>query len=431
MWFADGPHGVRRETAPLVSLPATAFPTQSCLGATWDRDLVHGVGRALGREAAAQGVTVLLGPGLTMKRTPLNGRNFENFSEDPLLTGELAAAYVRGVQAEGTGASLKPFALNNQETGRHWFSAVVDGRTFREIYGAATERVVREASPWTIMNAYNRVNGEFAAQNRWLLTTVLREEYGYDGVVISDWGAVHDRVAALEAGTDLEMDFAPGREVEAVVEAVRDGRLSAEVLDASVRRVLTLVARTQGPARGTPLRPDEVEAHHALARRAAAEGAVLLRNSGVLPLTGDGSLTVAVIGRYAAEPRIQGGGSALVNPVRVETFLDGARQYAGEVRYAPGFVLDGDEPDEAAEREVAAAAEGADVAVVQLGGNVASLGVSKAAHATDVCRLLDQIAAVGVPRVIWVGPGVTRLDDLELARQPVRQAQAETVAGAG
>ncbi|UNX55794.1 glycoside hydrolase family 3 C-terminal domain-containing protein [Georgenia sp. TF02-10] len=403
IWFADGPHGIRRETAPLVSLPATCFPTQSCLGATWDRDLVHRVGAALGREASAQDVAVLLGPGLTMKRTPLNGRNFENFSEDPRLTGELAVAYIRGVQSQGVGASLKPFALNNQETFRHWVSVEVDERTFREIYGAVTERVVRDAEPWTIMNSYNRVNGVFAAQDAWLLTTVLREEYGYAGTVISDWGAVHDRVAAVAAGTDLEMDFTPGREVSALAHAVRSGRLEQSVLDRSVRRVLELLARAASTERGIPLSREEIDAHHALAREAAAAGTVVLRNDGVLPLS-PGSGTVAVVGRYAAEPRMQGGGSALVNPTRVETALEAFQAVAGSVAYAPGFSLTDSARDEALESEAAAAAAEADVAVVFLGqtDGTESEGYDRAT--IDVpdnqLRVLDAVTLTGTPTVV-------------------------------
>src|SRR3954466_10634147 len=244
---ADGPHGLRKEDdtsgsgALGGSIPATCFPTASALASSWDVDLVRRVGVALGREAKAAGVAVLLGPGVNIKRSPLCGRNFEYFSEDPRLSGELGAAFVVGVQSQGVGTSLKHFAANNQETDRARVSAEVDERTLREIYLPAFERVVTLAQPWTVMCSYNKVNGVYASQHHWLLTEGLREEWGFDGLVVSDWGAVHDRPAAVAAGLDLEMPPQLGHSDQAVVMAVRDGDLDEELLDTSVARVLSLV----------------------------------------------------------------------------------------------------------------------------------------------------------------------------------------------
>jgi beta-glucosidase len=363
----DGPHGLRKETGvDMVWVQATAFPTASALGASWDRALVRRVARALGEEARAEGVQVLLGPGVNMKRSPLCGRNFEYFSEDPVLSGELGIAYVEGVQSTGTGTSLKHFAANNQETERTRISVEADDRTLREIYLAAFERVIAKANPSTVMCSYNRIRGLHASQNPWLLTTILRHEWGYDGVVVSDWNAVHHRVPALRAGLDLEMPGTGGRTDTEIVEAVHAGQLDQAVVDAAARRVLQLVARlypgpeqahgpvmdlhTEPGARLTPeqqraLRADE---HHTLAREAAAACVTLLRNeprptspdsNPVLPLEAAATGRIAVIGAFAAEPRIQGGGSSGVDPVFVDRALDELRAgVAGTVDYAPGYV---------------------------------------------------------------------------------------------
>ena len=345
---ADGPHGLRMqpEEADHVgiggSLPATCFPTASGLASSWDRDLVAEVGAALAEEALAQGVSVILGPGINMKRSPLCGRNFEYFSEDPFLAGELALAMVAAIQEQGIGTSLKHFAANNQEDDRLRVSAEVDERTLREIYLAAFERVVTVAQPWTVMCAYNKVNGTYASEHHWLLTEVLREEWGFEGLVVSDWGAVHDRVAALAAGLDLEMPPAKGRSEVAVVDAVSSGDLPVEVLDTGVRRVLRLVEQS-APARAATT-DAAYDAHHALARRAAAQSAVLLRNEGdVLPLRLEAGQTLAVIGAFATEPRYQGAGSSQVNPTSVDLPLDELRTALGEgveVVHAPGFGLE-------------------------------------------------------------------------------------------
>lgn len=346
----DGPHGVRKQVASSDHLglgeaaPATCFPTAAALGSSWDVDLVRRVGQALGRETRAHEVAVLLGPGVNIKRTPLCGRNFEYVSEDPVVSGEIGAALVDGIQSQGVGTSLKHYAANNQETDRMRVSADVDERTLREIYLPAFERVVTQSQPWTVMCAYNKVNGTFASEHDWLLTHVLRDEWGFEGLVVSDWGAVHDRVASLAAGLDLQMPASGPRPDEEVADAVREGRLAPDVLDQAVRRVLRLVARSL-PALAEPVDVD-VDAHHALAREAAAAGSVLLKNDSVdgaalLPLTGG---DVLVVGELARTPRYQGAGSSLVNPTRLDDALTSLRDRLGDVAFQPGFTLE-DEGD--------------------------------------------------------------------------------------
>jgi beta-glucosidase len=372
---ADGPHGLRRqpEDADHInspSRPATCFPTASALGSSWDPDLVRRVGQAIAVEARVQGVAVVLGPGINIKRSPLCGRNFEYYSEDPLIAGALGAALVAGLQSRGVGASVKHFAANNQETDRMRVSADVDERTLREIYLPAFERIITEARPWTVMCAYNKINGVYASQHRWLLTDVLRQAWGFDGLVVSDWGAVHDRVAALAAGLDLEMPPNLGVSDTAIVTAVRDGALDVRVLDDAVRRVLQLVDRAAAsPAEPTP--DLDVDAHHALARAAAADCAVLLKNDGdVLPLRADAGDVIAVVGEFARTPRYQGAGSSQVNPTRLDAALDAMRAAvpAGvEVAFAAGFGVDDTDQDEDLAAEAVALARRAGVVVMYLG----------------------------------------------------------------
>ncbi len=345
---ADGPHGLRMQPHESDhvglggSLPATCFPTASALASSWDRSLLADVGHALAQEARVQGVSVILGPGVNMKRSPLCGRNFEYFSEDPHLAGELALAMCEAIQEQGVGTSLKHYAANNQEDDRLRVSAEVDERTLREIYLPAFERVVTGCQPWTVMCAYNKVNGTYASQHAWLLTEVLRDEWGFEGLVVSDWGAVHDRVAALTAGLDLEMPPAKGRSDVAVVEAVSSGALAPDVLDLGVRRVLELVQKSAPTRAASPPEPAYDE-HHALARRAATESAVLLKNDGVLPLSLAKGQTVAVIGAFATTPRYQGAGSSQVNPTTLDIPLEELRAalpHGVEVVHSPGFGLE-------------------------------------------------------------------------------------------
>ena len=372
---SDGPHGLRAqlEEADHVgiggSAPATCFPTASALGSSWNPELFRAVGEALGREAKKLGVSVVLGPGINMKRSPLCGRNFEYISEDPWLAGELATAMVQGTQSQGIGTSLKHYAANNQEDDRLRVSAEVDDRTLREVYLPAFERVVKQSQPWTVMCAYNKINGTYCSEHYWLLTQVLREEWGFEGLVVSDWGAVHDRVAALRGGLDLEMPPNVGVSDAAIVAAVGDGSLYESILDDSVSRVLQLVDRSQPAlaARGE----FDVDEHHALARRAAHESAVLLKNAGnVLPLQPASGSTVAVIGEFARTPRFQGAGSSQVNPTLIDVplaELQSALAGQAEVRFAAGFGIGTTDNDEELMQEAVELASEADHVLVFLG----------------------------------------------------------------
>lgn len=329
VWMADGPVGLRRSTGELVSasLPATCFPSAGALAATWDLELIEQVGAAIGAEARARDVTLLLGPGLNMKRHPLGGRNFEYYSEDPLLSGRVAAAFVRGVQSEGVGATIKHFAVNNQEYRRMSIDARVGERALREIYLRGFEIAVREAAPQAVMSAYNKVNGTWASENRLLLTEILRDEWGFDGLVVSDWGAVDELAPAIAAGLDLEM---PGNPLSPprVVQAVRDGELAEGDLDRAVGRVLQLVERRAAQTPGTAEEP--FDAHHALARQVARESLVLLENDGLLPVAAEPARRIGVVGRLAWQPRIQGVGSSQVNATRVDDAWSGIERLAVE-----------------------------------------------------------------------------------------------------
>jgi beta-glucosidase len=375
--MADGPHGLRKQpddadhVGLADSLPATCFPTACALASSWDVTLVRQVGEALGREARAQQVAVVLGPGINMKRSPLCGRNFEYLSEDPMLAGALGAAMVAGIQSQGVGACVKHYAANNQETDRLRVSADIDERPLREIYLAAFEHVVVTAQPWTVMCAYNKINDTYASEHRQLLTEILRQEWGFTGLVMSDWGAVHDRVAALLAGLDLEMPPNLGVSDSQIVAAVVAGVLDETAVDAAVGRVLALVQRAT-PGKGGE-RPGDLDhdAHHALARAAAHDCAVLLRNvDNILPLrTGAGS-KIAVIGEFARTLRYQGAGSSQVNPTRVDVPLDEIRVAVApgtEVSFAPGFGLEASEADADLMAGAVALAARADTVVLFLG----------------------------------------------------------------
>jgi beta-glucosidase len=341
MTVSDGPHGVRRvpdiESMALGSLPATCFPTASCLASTWDVDLLRKMGEALAEECIALNVDVLLGPGANMKRSPLGGRNFEYYSEDPYLAGEMAASLINGVQSRGVGTSLKHYAANNQEFQRFSINVEVDERTLREIYLPAFEKAVKQAKPWTVMCAYNKLNGKYCSEHHYLLTDVLKNEWGFEGLIVSDWGAVRDRVASLKGGVDLEMPGPQERRVKVVVEAVRSGELDEAVLDESVRRILSIVFKAkETPKNGT----FDVDAHHELAHKIATEGMVLLKNNGLLPLRDQQH--IAVIGRSAETPHFQGGGSSHINPTKVAVPFKELQAQAGdaELTYAEGYPTD-------------------------------------------------------------------------------------------
>ncbi|MBL8063707.1 MAG: glycoside hydrolase family 3 C-terminal domain-containing protein [Anaerolineales bacterium] len=366
MIVSDGPHGVRRvpdvHAMALGSLPATCFPTASCTASTWDVDLIHKMGEALGEECIALNVDVLLGPGANMKRSPLGGRNFEYFSEDPYLAGEMAAHFINGVQSKGVGTSLKHYAANNQEFQRFSISAEVDERALREIYLSAFEKAVKQAQPWTVMCSYNKLNGTFASEHHQLLTEILKDEWGFEGLVVSDWGAVRNRVAALKGGLDWEMPGPQERRVKEVVEAVRSGQLDEAILNESVRRILRIVFK----ARETPKTGNfDVDAHHELAHHIAAEGMVLLKNNGLLPLKGQHH--IAVIGRAAENAHFQGGGSSHINPTRVAVpFKELQAQAANaELTYAEGYPTDNSFRQEMIDQAVTLS-KSADVAVLYI-----------------------------------------------------------------
>lgn len=373
---SDGPHGLRKPVATSMldaagSEPATCFPTASSLGSTWDRDLAAAVGRAIAAEARVAGVSVVLGPGVNIKRHPLCGRNFEYLSEDPLLAGVLAAAFIHGAQSQGVGTSIKHFAVNNQEANRMVVDAIVDERTLREIYLPAFEIAVKEAAPWTVMCAYNRLNGTYCAEHTWLLTEVLRDDWGFQGLVVTDWGANDDRVAGVLAGQDLEMPGGGSVHDAVVVDAVRGGSLAEAAVDRCARRVVNLLEQAAA-ATDVPTPPLDLDANHALARRVAAAGTVLCTNDGLLPL--DASSHIALVGEFAVRPRYQGSGSSQVNPSRRDTMLDEMRRVVGDrggrLRYARGYdarARDGDAVDAGLIDEAVAVSARADAAVVVVG----------------------------------------------------------------
>lgn len=377
---SDGPHGIRKQESladhmgVAESIKAIGFPTASAMACSFDRDLLHKVGDALGEECVAEDLAVLLGPGINMKRSPICGRNFEYYSEDPVVAGELGAAFVNGVQEHGVGTSLKHFAANNQEWRRMSISAEIDERTLREIYLAAFETVVKKAQPWTIMCSYNRINGVYSCENDWLLNKVLRDEWGFEGLVMTDWGAMDERVPSLKAGLDLEMPDCHGETDKLIVKAVQSGELEESVLDTAVERILTMVdkyltarkdidpASMVHPLPSSVERGYDVAAHHALARTTAEQSAVLLKNEDILPLQKDKK--IAFIGEFAKVPRIQGGGSSHINNTSVESALDAA---GDSVSYAQGFHIDKETTDETLLQEAITLAKESDVAVIFAG----------------------------------------------------------------
>jgi beta-glucosidase len=442
--FSDGPHGLRRQPTgePLSggeSIPATCWPPAAAVGSSFDVELARRVGAAMGREVRAAGVDVLLAPGVNIKRTPLCGRNFEYLSEDPHHAGRMGAAVVDGVQSAGVGASLKHYAVNNQETDRHRVSADVTERALREIYLAAFEHVITTSDPWTVMCAYNRINGVPASQHAWLLTTVLRDEWAYEGVVISDWGAVVDRVEAVRAGLDVEMPTS-GPQWQAdldVVAAVNDGRLPEALVGRAAERVLTLVQRATDARAATPIGkvPIDEDGQHALAREFAAQCPVLLKNDGTLPL--NVAASIAVIGELARTPRLQGGGSSRVNPTRVDVPLDEIERLAtGPVAFAAGYDDDGRVEDPELIVDAVEVASTADVVVlfVGLSDSEESEGFDRA-H-LDLPRgqlaLLEAIAATGTPiAVVLVNGGVVSVSGWESQASAILESWLLGQAGGG
>ena len=370
--LSDGPHGIRKQAGAgdhlglNASLPATCFPTAATIANSWDEGLGEALGQALGEEAAAQGVDILLGPGLNIKRSPLCGRNFEYFSEDPYLAGKMAASYVRGIQSRGVHACPKHFAVNSQELRRMAMNAVVDERTLREIYLTGFEIAVKEGGARSIMTSYNQVNGTYANENKHLLQDILRGEWGFGGLVVTDWGGSNSHTAGVEAGSDLEMP-SPGLDsARELAAAVLEGRLAEDDLDSCVDRLLEAVLTVKGERKTS--RTFDQETHHLLARRAAAESAVLLKNQEkLLPLKA--GTKVAVIGDFAVEPRYQGAGSSMVNPIQVETMerVIGDSQLS-VVGISRGYERNGD-PEDILKKEAVDLAEKAEVVIYCLGLN--------------------------------------------------------------
>lgn len=414
VWLADGPHGVRKQVGSADHLgingsePATCFPTAATVAGSWDEALAEEIGAALGREAASQGVGVLLGPGLNIKRSPLGGRSFEYFSEDPELSGRLAAAYVRGIQSQGVAATPKHFAVNSQELRRMVSDSVVDERTLREIYLTAFEIVVREAAPWAVMSSYNLVNGAYAHENHHLLQEILRDEWGFEGAVVSDWGGSNDAVAAVAAGGTLEMPSPGFDSVRQIVAAVEGGTLAQDDLDARVAEIVDLVRRVTSRDPGEAAARVDLDAHHALARRAAAESAVLLRNEdALLPLAVDAS--VAVIGAFATAPRYQGAGSSLVNATRVPTLLAALDRSSLRVAgAAAGFRRDGARDDALVDEAVSLATQ-ADVVILTLGlpeiAESEGLDRSNLALPSEQVRLLREVHRANPRTVVVLSAG--------------------------
>lgn len=358
---SDGPHGLRKEKdGEPGSIEAVCFPTASALACSFDRSLLEELGKAIGNECIAEGVSVILGPGANIKRTPLCGRNFEYFSEDPFLSGETAAAYINGVQSKSVGTSLKHFACNNQEYRRMCVSAEIDERTLREIYLASFEIAVKKAKPWTVMCSYNKINGEYASQNKKLLTDILHDEWGFEGLVMSDWGAVDDRVKGVLAGLDLEMPSSNGKNDRLIVEAVNSGKLDEKYVDVCVKRVLELVDKHFEK----PYAVWDKDKDHKLAEKIESECIVLLKNDGALPL--NKSEKIAFIGKFAQTPRYQGGGSSHINSYKVTSALEAVKNIC-KVSYAQGYITDRDETDNALLSEAVEVAKACDKAVLFVG----------------------------------------------------------------
>ena len=411
--LSDGPNGVRKQAGAAdhlglnPSVPATCFPTSATVANSWDPALGEAVGAAMGEEAAAQGVSVLLGPGLNIKRSPLCGRNFEYFSEDPYLSGKMAAAYVRGIQKNGIAACPKHFAVNSQELRRMASDSIVDERTLREIYLTGFEMVVKEAQPKTIMSAYNLINGTYANENAHLLMDILRRDWGFDGAVVTDWGGSNDHALGVKNGSTLEMPAPGGDAVRELMKAVQTGKITEADVDARLEELLELVFTTKAAVDAAPGKFD-ADAHHALARRAAAQSIVLLKNeTGLLPLAKGEK--VAVIGDFAQTPRYQGAGSSAVNSIKVDSFLDClAESGLNSIGYAKGFDRQG-KPDEALKAEAVLLAKNANVVLLCMGLDEIkeSEGIDRADMklAENQLELLAAVAAANPNVVVLLSAG--------------------------
>lgn len=369
----DGPHGLRKQNAENKkvgignSYPATCFPTAVTTACSWDRDLIYNMGQALAEECLQHGVSVLLGPGVNMKRSPLCGRNFEYFSEDPELAGEMGAAFIAGVQSKGIGTSLKHFAGNSQEMKRMTSNSIIDERALREIYLRAFEKAVKKSQPWTVMNAYNLLNGTYCSENDRLQNKVLRDEWGFKGAVVSDWGAVNDRVAGLNAGNDLEMPSSGGVNDAKIVEAVKCGVIDETTLDERVDKLIDIILK--GAANKKPGYKFDVKAHNLLSRQIAEQSMVLLKNDGnILPLKRVEGEYVAVIGAFADNPRYQGAGSSIINPTMIDSGRRAFNNSPISVKFADGYDRSGKRKNEDAYiTEACNLAKNASKAVVFIG----------------------------------------------------------------
>ena len=409
IWLSDGPHGLRKQAGESdhlglnPSVPATCFPTASAVANSWDAALGEKIGAALGEEAAAQEVSVLLGPGLNMKRNPLCGRSFEYFSEDPYLAGKLAAGYIRGIQSKGVAACPKHFAVNSQETRRMASDSIVDERTLREIYLTGFEIAVKEGHPRSIMSSYNLVNGTYANENKHLLMEILRGEWGFDGAVITDWGGSNDHALGVKNGSTLEMPAPGGDSVRELLAAVESGKISESDIDARLSELLPLVFDTKAALDAAP-REFDAAAHHALARRAAEESLVLLKNEGsLLPLAAGSK--VAVIGDFAKNPRYQGAGSSMVNSTQVDVLLDKLLDSElNVIGYQQGFDRHG-KPDAALQKSACELATQADTVILCMGldeiAESEGLDRSNLRLAQNQVDLLQAVAAVN-PKIAVV-----------------------------
>lgn len=406
---SDGPHGLRKQDQEADhlgvndSIKAVCMPAACATAASFDRELIHRMGEAIGDSCQHEELSVVLGPAVNIKRSPLCGRNFEYFSEDPYLAGEMAASYINGVQSRNVGTSIKHFAANSQEHRRMSSSSNADERTLREIYFPAFETSVKKAQPWTVMCSYNRINGVYASENPWLLTEVLRNEWGFEGYVMSDWGAVSDRVAGVAAGLDLEMPSSGGVNDRRIVEAVRSGKLDEAKVDLACERILNIVYRYLENAK--PETPWDKEADHLLSAKIASECMVLLKNNGLLPLSKEDD--VAFIGEFAAKPRFQGGGSSHINSFKTTSALEAAKDL--KITYAQGYSAGRDCATDEQIAEAVEAAKKAKVAVVFAGlpDSYESEGYDRTHMRMPECqnRLIEAVAAANPNTVVVLHNG--------------------------
>lgn len=441
---SDGPHGLRKQADKSDnlgindSIQAVCFPTAAGTASSFDRALLHRLGETLGEECQAENVAILLGPAVNIKRSPLCGRNFEYFSEDPYLAGEMAASYISGVQSKNVGTSIKHFAANNQERRRMTVSAVTDERTLREIYFPAFETAVKKAQPWSVMCSYNRINGVYSSENEWLLEQVLRRDWGFQGFVMTDWGAANDRVEGIRAGLELEMPSSGGVNSARIRKGVQEGRISEKTLDRAVERILEIVLRYAENRDETAV--FDRAADHEKAHKAALETMVLLKNEGALPLRRDQK--IAFIGGFAEKPRYQGGGSSHINAFRVVGALEAVRGKA-DVIYAKGFDAEGDTLDEALLREAVAAAQASEVAVIFAGlpDSFESEGFDRKHLNLPRCqnRVIEEVCRVQTNTVVVLHNGspvlmpwlskVNAVLEAYLGGEAVGQAQADLLFG--